>query len=280
MVTRNRVNHSTNEATKMKLILTNNTAEQKLAEKADAVITVPFEKGADLPRLPRFVQATLPTQKEKEGAKLSEAQIRRALRWYEALCRIESLIAATETKNFVIENGEMIGSFLLGQTARILPNVNVKYYDFEAEAWPHLKAVEAEGNTITVHVFAKKVSVEFEDKPVDIMVFAEKTKIVLPNFVVNAVDPKHDMKPVDRRKALTMYKYFVFMQVLHELGARMAVLQKCENMDHSLVTAIAKSFKKHELTGFPEGFFPSVQPVQRQAVSVEKLAELKQKFAA
>ena len=264
-----------------KLILSHNIAADKVQEEAVAVITVPFKKGPDFPRLPRFVQSCLPLQpkSEKEAAAqkpLSYAQVRRALKWFESLCRIESLMAATEVKTFVIENGGMIGSYLLGQINRVIPNANVKFHGFDPESWPLLKDTEADEGEVTIHVYHG--AGETKVSSAKIPVFAERQKIVLPLFVLDALDGKREMRPIDRRKALVMYKYFVFIKVLEELGAKTVLLQGCAGMESFLTKRIAENFKRIEYINFPQDYF--VAAGDHKAPSMEQLVALKEKFAA
>jgi hypothetical protein len=261
-----------------KLILSHNVAGEEVQNGVAAVIPVPFKKGSDSPRLPRFVQSCLPpSDKEEQKQKpLTDAQVRRALKWYESICRIESLIAATDVKKFIVENGSMIGSYLLGQLTRMFPLASITFHGFDEENWPLLKNVEHEDAEISIHVYHTSASKEDKKDVAVIPVFAERTKIILPNFVLDAVDPKRDVRPIDRRKALTIYKYFVFVKVLEELGAKSILINNCAGLEPELVEALAREFKRKEYLNFPEDFFG---PKEEQAApSIEKLVALKEKF--
>ena len=253
----------------MKIVATFKAAANANIEAAQAVISVPKKKENVV--LPAFVASCLPP---KEGEnKLSPIQIQRALKWYESVIRIESLLAATDAKNFVIENGGMIGSYLLGQIRKILPEMNVVHHNFDPARWPLLEDSESNLAQGTIHVFAKQATMEVEDA-VSISVFSEKEKIRLPQFVIHATDPKADIPHVERRKALSMFKYRVFLKELEGLQAKNVVLQFCSNLEGDLLCGILSTFKKVEYVNFPEEHFG------KQAVQADKLIALKEKFAA
>ena len=260
-------------------------APQKAQAESVAVVTVPSKKGAEFPQLPRFVQSCIQQQNsrhkkdDQKGSKpLSDAQIRRAVKWFEALCRIESLIAATDATNFAIENGYLIGSYLLGQIERMIPNSTVRFVGFDKEDWPLLKDVEGESGVV-VTVFHKQAEAT-DEKRVAIPVFAEKSRISLPQFVIDAVDPKTELTADERRRTLIMFRFWTFLNELQSLGAKTALVQGCVSLDPKLVKALATSSKKTEYIGFPEDYFASVKAAAQPPVSLEKLTALKEKFAA
>ena len=269
----------------MKVTFHYKNAPQKAQAESVAVVTVPSKKGAEFPQLPRFVQSCLqqqnsrPKKDDQKGSKpLSDAQIRRAVKWFEALCRIESLIAATDATSFAIENGYLIGSYLLGQIERVVPNSTVRFVGFDKADWPLLKDVEGESG-IVITVYHKQAEAS-EEKRVVIPVFAEKSRISLPQFVVDAVDPKTELSGDERRRMLVMFRFWTFLAELQSLGAKAALVQGCVSLDPKLVKALATSFKKTEYIGFPEDYFASVKAAAHPPVSLEKLTALKEKFAA
>lgn len=269
----------------MKIQLSYKTASQEVQNAAVAVVTLPFKKGEKFPGLPRFVQSCIPAPAKNGEAKkpLSDAQIRRGIKWFEVLARIESLIAATDAENFVIENGYLVGSYLLGQIDWMIPTASVRFVGFDQKDWPLLKDRPVADSKITITVYHKLRDPGTEDgKCVVIPVFAEKTRISLPAFIADAIDPKSSMPVQTRQRTLVTFKYWTFLQELERLGAKTALLQGCCVLEPALVRSLANTFKKAEYIDFPEEFFGGKDSGEaaQPAVAMEKLMELKKKFAA
>jgi hypothetical protein len=234
----------------MKIVATYKAAEN-IVETAAGVISCPKKKENIV--LPSFVNNCLPP---KEGeSKLSPLQVQRALKWNEALIRIESRIAATDSKVFIIENGKMIGSFLLGQIKKVLPT-NIKFVGFEKEKWPLLSDEANATSDVTVIIFAESAD---ETTGIKIPVFAERRGIQLPKFVMDAIDSENQMTHVERRKALSLQKYHGFLKELESLGADIVVLQYCSNLDIGNLKGLLNNFKNISFQDFPEEILEQFQ---------------------
>lgn len=249
----------------MKITAVYNKPKGQMEAAADAVATFP-QRGENVV-LTSFVNNALPS---KDGQpRLDFLQTRRSLKWQEVLHRVQLLVDLTDSKEFVIEHGQLVGSYLLGQIRRVLPAA-VYFYGFDAAKWPLLE--ENATGDITVRVFAGEAPATVTGVVID--AFRREKKIKLPDFVLRAVDPTTDLSYLQRRKLLSLQKYFVLLDTLERLGAEAVVLTHCSQVDTDMLRSLLSCFERIEYSGFPDEYFADPRPNL-----TEGILKLKEKFS-
>lgn len=256
------------------------SAENKAA--ADAVI-VPF-RPEERPLIPNFMASAISdgdtrdetTKTDQRGPRWPELNVmqrRRAAKFFEAWTIINTLLAATDVKTFYIEDGRLIGSFLLKHLSQCASgHINVRYHGFHMEEWS-VRDFGQRPNCPTIHVFHSEAcgDVLNDNDAVKVECFVAGQHFSLPNYISEALGCFDDvaLDYHDKRRTVTMFGVMTAMRTLQDIGASTVCIQGGECFDGRMDAIMSEEFPgQTEFFDYPEvemteAPVPAEEPVAR-----------------
>lgn len=230
------------------------------ASKFDAIVRIP-NAGSDIGYITPIIRGA--------NDKLADYQRVRAVKFFESITKIQTVIHASKHENIILQYGTMIGTYMLMRLVDATPMANIVFHGFNSPDWEHLKNFIDDRNKVTIYVFADTATGDVLGSLDDycfIDSFVPKQMLRL-GWESEALFNKQ--MPLNYKENLIVaFRFKTVVETLFKLGAKKIAVTNAEGLSDYSVECMLNSFEHVEVIGY-----------DHPAVEEEKLEKLKEKFS-